>query len=193
MMRAGLAALAFGLAACSPPPSENGDAETTTASSTTASVDDTACTAEASQDWSAVGSNYYLIEAEASGPSCAEASATMRIKSRGGAVLFEKTYPIADVPLAFNPRGDQSGLRSEIEAWIQNTAETPTADTLPAWPAGAQRPPNFRPEVARNRYEAARGAQGPLFCFPDGGESNACVAMDGDSAALLGSWTPESP
>jgi hypothetical protein len=192
MMRAGLAALAFGLlAACSPPQETTTTAENAGASAPVAA--DTACTAEASQDWSAVGSNYYLIEAEASGPSCGEANATMRIKSRAGAVLFEKTYRVADVPLAFRPNGDQSGLRGEIEAWIQNTAEVPTADTLPAWPSGAERPPNFRPAVARNRYEAARGAQGPLFCFPDGGESNACVAMDGDSATLLGSWTPESP
>jgi hypothetical protein len=45
--------------------------------------------------------------------------------------------------------------------------------------------------VTRQRYESARGAQGPLFCYPDGGESNACIAMAGDNATLLGSLTPE--
>ena len=29
------------------------------------------------------------------------------------------------------------------------------------------------------------------FCYPDGGESNACVALAGDRATLLGSLTPE--
>jgi hypothetical protein len=47
--------------------------------------------------------------------------------------------------------------------------------------------------VTRNQYEGARGAQGPLFCFPDGGESNACVAMAGDRATFLGSLRPEQP
>jgi hypothetical protein len=188
MKRAAWAVLALALAGCTPPQQQSEAAGTPAAPG-----EDLGCMAEASRDWSAVGSNYYLIEAQASGPNCADATATMRVRSRGGAVLFEKAYATRDVPLAFNPNGDQSSLRGEIEAWVQNTAEPPTADTLPAWPAGAQRPPGFQPAVPRNRYEAARGAQGPLFCFPDGGESNACVAMDGDSATLLGSLTPEQP
>lgn len=178
-------ALALALAACSPPAQQEETATTPIAPAPSG------CVAQASQDWSAVGSAYYLIEAEASGLSCAEATATMRIKSRDGAVLFERAYPVRDVSLAFRPNGDQSQLRSDLEGWIQNVAETPTADWLPAWPRGAARPPFFEPAVDRNRYESARGAQGPLFCYPDGGESNACVALDGDSATLLGSRTPE--
>jgi len=30
-----------------------------------------------------------------------------------------------------------------------------------------------------------------LFCYPDGGESNACIAMVQQRATLLGSLTPE--
>jgi hypothetical protein len=149
------------------------------------------CTAQASRDWSAVGSQYYVIEAEAAGASCAASIATIRIKSRNGDVLYTRDYPTADVPLAFAPISDQTTLRAEIDAWTLNTAETPTADWLPAWPAGAQRPPHFQPAVDRMRYESARGAQGPLFCYPDGAESNACVALAGDSATFLGSLTPE--
>lgn len=149
------------------------------------------CTAQFSRDWSAVGSQYYVIEAEADGRTCSEATATIRIKSRNGDVLYTRDYPVADVPLAFSPNSDQTTLRAEIEAWTLNTAETPTADWMPAWPAGAARPPYVQPAVNRSRYESARGAQGPLFCYPDGGESNACVAMAGDNATLLGSLTPE--
>jgi hypothetical protein len=95
------------------------------------------------------------------------------------------------VPLAFNPNNDQTGLRSDLEGWTQNTAQSATADTLPPWPSGARNPPGFQPAVTRGQYELARGNQGPLFCFPDGAESNACVAMAGATATLLGSWTPE--
>lgn len=172
------------MCACAQPESQ--------ARNTTADIPQTiGCNAQASRDWSAVGSQYYVIEAEAHGPNCADAVATMRIKSRDGAVLFERDYPTAHVPLAFNPNNTQTGLRAELDAWIQNTAIEERASTLPAWPAGASAPPNFQPAVGRGRYEGARGAQGPLFCFPDGAESNACIAMAGDNATLLGSLTPE--
>ncbi|MBL8535949.1 MAG: hypothetical protein JNM59_00945 [Hyphomonadaceae bacterium] len=177
---------AVALAACTPQPQP---AQTTQLPPLQAP----GCTAQTSRDWSAVGSQYYVIEAEARGDACADAIATLRIKSMDGAVLFSGDYPVRDVPLAFNPNNDQTGLRNDIEAWIQNSADPATANTLPAWPAGAARPPGFEPRVGRSQYEAARGAQGPLFCFPDGAESNACVAMAGDNATLLGSLTPERP
>lgn len=189
MRNAGLALAAFALAACSPPAPETKTAEIPA----TPTAPQSGCNAETSRDWSAVGSQYYVIEAEAHGETCRDAVATLRITSRDGAVLFSRDYPTSQVPLAFNPNSDQTGLRTELDGWIVNTAEPATADTLPAWPNGVGRPPGFEPAVPRNRYEAARGAQGPLFCFPDGGESNACIALAGDSATFLGSLTPERP
>lgn len=175
------------LAACAPP------AQQDVSTAALPPLDEPECTAQSSRDWSAVGSQYYVIEAEARGPTCAEAVATLRIKSMQGAVLFTRDYPVSEVPLAFNPNNDETGLRADLDAWTQNTADPQTADTLPPWPSGASRPPGFQPAVGRNVYEAARGAQGPLFCFPDGAESNACLAMAGDAATLLGSLTPERP
>jgi hypothetical protein len=191
MKRASVALAVFALAACSPPQADEAKLEDAATTPTPVA----GCSAETSRDWSAVGSQYYVIEAEATGATCREAVATMRIKARQGATLFEQSYPTAQVTLAFNPNSGQTGLRNELEEWTANTAEPATADTLPAWPSGAQRPPGFQPAagVTRNTYEGARGAQGPLFCYPDGGESNACVAMAGDRATLLGSLTPERP
>jgi hypothetical protein len=188
MKRAGVVFVTLGLMACSPaePPVTT---EIPPASQTARS----GCDAEASRDWSAVGSQYYVIEAEAHGATCGEAVATLRIKSTEGQVLYTRDHPTRDVSLAFNPNGDQTGLRTEIEAWTQNTSETGRTDELPAWPAGAERPPGFQPAVARNVYEQARGNQGALFCYPDGGESNACVAVAGTTATYLGSLTPERP
>lgn len=151
------------------------------------------CETQASRDWSAVGSQYYVIEAETRGETCREAIATIRIETTEGQTIFTRDYPTAQIPLAFNPNSDQTGMRAEIEGWIANTSETQRASELPAWPARAERPPGFQPAVTRGQYEAARGAQGPLFCYPDGGESNACVALAGGNATLLGSLTPERP
>lgn len=172
-------------AACSKAPA-TGQAEAATAPAPTVG-----CSAQAARDWSAVGSQYYLLEADARGRTCADAEAILRIKSSEGVLLFEHTYTVANVPLAFNPANDRSGLRADLEMWLQNTSGTQTADELPPWPAGAASPPGFQPIVNRGQYEHARGMQGPLFCFPNGAESNACVAMAGDHATLLGSLTAE--
>ena len=189
--RVGLAALAVSLAACAPP-SAGGDEN---ASATAPIAPAAGCVAEASRDWSAVGNQYYVIEAEASGATCAEANATLRITTSEGAVLFERAYPTAQVTLAFAPTSDQARLRDELEAWTENTADPASADSLPAWPARAARAPNFQPAdgVTRQVYETARGNQSALFCYPDGGESNACVTLAGTTATLLGSLTPERP
>lgn len=190
MKRTMLAVAALALTACSPPQQEKDGGATADLPPVRSQA---GCFAEFSRDWSAVGSQYYVIEAEAEGATCAEAVATMRLTSRDGTVLYERDYPTAQVSLAFAPMSNQTALREELEGWTVNTADPATADTLPAWPSGAQRPPNFQPAegVTRATYEGARGAQGPLFCYPDGGESNACVAMAGDRATLLGSLTPE--
>jgi hypothetical protein len=189
MKHATIVLAVLALAACSPPQSKQKEDGATAQLPPAAAR--AGCFAEFSQDWSAVGSQYYVIETEAVGPPCAEATATMRLTSRDGATLFEHQYRTAEVPLAFNPNSNQTALREELEGWSQNTADPPTADTLPAWPSGAARPPHFQPAVTRQRYESMRGLQGPLFCFPDGGESNACIAMQGDHATLMGSLTPE--
>lgn len=189
MKRLSLGLLALGLVACSPPAET--PATTTAEIPATATTARSGCDANASRDWSAVGSQYYVIEAEAHGATCAEAVATIRIETTEGQTIFTHDYPTRDVPLAFNPNSDQTGLRAEIDGWTQNVSETGAASSLPAWPAGAQKPPGFQPVVARNVYESARGNQSAMFCYPDGGESNACVAVSGTSATLLGSLTPE--
>ncbi len=188
MKQFGVGLIALGLMACSPPASET---PTTTAEVPVAGTALVGCDANASRDWSAVGSQYYVIEAEAHGATCSEAVASIRIKSTEGEVLFTHEYPTRDVTLAFNPNSEQTGLREEIEAWTQNVSETGSAGELPPWPVGADAPPGFQPAVARNVYERARGNQSALFCYPDGGESNACVAVAGTTATLLGSKTPE--
>lgn len=189
MMRAGAGLLALALISCSPPEQP---AKADIPPPVPAAVQQAGCRATTSHDWSAVGGQYYVVEAELGGETCADATATIRIKATTGEVLFQHAYPVAQVSLAFAPNSDQTARRNELEEWAQNAADTPTANALPAWPSGAARPPNFRPVVNRGTYEGARGTEGPIFCFPDGGESNACVFMNGPHATLLGSWTPES-
>lgn len=152
---------------------------------------ETRCAGEVSHDWSAVGSQYYMIEAELSGEACEVAEATIRIVSPEGSVLFQETYPLSRLQPAFNVY-DTAALTSDLESWAANSAEVETVDWLPPWPAGTPAPPDFEPAVGRGVYESARGAQGPLFCFADGADSQACVALAGDRVTFLGSLKANS-
>lgn len=152
------------------------------------------CFVEGASEWR-VGEDTYRIETQAAGETCATGIANIRLISPSGAVVFAAEHPVSQVPLAFSGVEDATRLQTEISAWAANVAESPTAAGLPAWPEGADKPPHFAPTTARVSYEGARAAQRPLFCYPDGGESNACVALDPEAqtALLLGSWTPEAP
>src|SRR5690606_32219343 len=86
MKHAGWAVVALALAACSQPQAETKTAEIPAP----APVQEAGCSAETARDWSAVGSQYYVIEAEARGETCADAVATLRIRSRDGAMLFTR-------------------------------------------------------------------------------------------------------
>lgn len=187
MRRASVILFALALAACQPAAEEQGKQ----AAQANIPAPSAGCNVQASRDWSAVGSQYYVLEADARGETCADAVVVLRIESRDGQMLFTREYRAAEISLAFNPNNDATGMRSDLESWIINTSETQRASELPAWPARAARPPFFQPAVTRGQYEAARGAQGPLFCYPDGGESNACVALAGTNVTFLGSHTPE--
>ncbi len=184
-----LIAAFLGLAACgqaeAPAPAETAPA---------AAIATPACVAVSSGTWTVAGKTY-AVQAHAEGDSCPEVVATLNLISPANVAIFEAQARVADVPLSFRAGPDQAQLQEELNAWVQNVAQNPTADSLPAWPAGADKPPHFVPQAARADYEAARAAKRPIFCYPDGAESNACLALDpqADQAVLLGSWTPERP
>jgi hypothetical protein len=189
-----LTAALFALAACGQQPPQNAAPAPTQAEDIRDAMPVAACSADSAGSWVVAGKTY-AVQAHAEGASCAEAVATIKLVSANGATLFQDRRRIADVTLSFAPNSDQARLQTELNAWVQNVAQVPDASGLPAWPASAQKPPHFTAQVARADYEAARTAKRPLFCYPDGGESNACVALDpaADTATLLGSWTPERP
>jgi hypothetical protein len=194
MKRIGVSAIVLALAACSPP-AQTTETTTTVVETTTAATP--ACVADAPARAVTFGGQTYQVQAHAEGDTCDGAVATLKIVAPNGNTAFETAYPIAEVPLAFNATGSGvARLTTELEGWTNNTAEgSKTADTLPAWPSGAEKPRNFAPAISREAYEAARTAKHPIFCFPDGNESNACVAINtaDQSAALLGSRTPGRP
>ncbi|MES1199270.1 MAG: hypothetical protein ABUS48_04740 [Pseudomonadota bacterium] len=172
------------LAACG----QNAGQQAPASSAQSAAAAGDACVAQATRDWM-IGAARYRLDASGHGPSCAQAEATITIRAPDNSVLFTQNYRTSDISLSFNPRGDQQTLNDDLNSWIENQAPGATASSLPPWPQGAEAPPQFRPAVTRDVYEAARSGGHALFCYPDDGETNACVAIDTNAhhGVLLGS------
>ena len=192
MPRASLTILALLLSACGASTTASTEAAPSAAASSAAQNASGACTARAARDWS-VGDAAFMIQATADGPSCANATALLVLRTHDGRALFADAYPIEQVPLAFNPRADATRLATDLQAWIAGDDAHRTADQLPAWPEGAAAPPGFMPKLARLAYEGLRTEKAAILCYPDGGESNACIALTPSPAGVqrIGSLTPE--
>lgn len=200
LIRAAITAFALILAACAEPAPAPAPEETpaeanipeTAAAPPPAPLVATGCATQAGKDW-LIGDEVYRLEAAAFGPECRDAVATLVLRRPDGRPIHTAVYPISAVPLAFRPRPDQEQLAEELAAWIEDQSGFFLADALPAWPQGADKPAQFEPATTRDLYVAAQEAKRPLFCYPDGAESNACVAVDprARAALLLGSYTPE--
>jgi len=149
------------------------------------------CAGTAELAWPA---SQLMIAGNLAGAACADAVATLEVRNAAGAVLHTFSAPISQLPLAFNPNADHATMQADLASWLSSNPFR-TADALPAWPANASTPPvTFVPAVDRAAYEAARTARRPLYCYPDNGESAACVAFDAATGAVvkLGSERPEA-
>lgn len=146
-----------------------------------------ACAASANAEWSGL-----IVTAAAEGNDCASARATLTIKGPGGAILFSETHPAAQV-MTLAPAGGAAAMQTALADWISSSNHTmATSGALPDWPAGAEAPESgefpFYPEegVTRERYLAIRAADAPLFCFVQGMESQACLALQNGALEKVG-------
>lgn len=192
MMRALPVALVLALAACGASTTTTTTPPSTASASSAEQSGSGACTARAARDWTLSGVTYIVL-AVAEGPSCAHATASLMVRAPDGRSLFADAYPTEQVSLAFSPHSDATALATELQAWIAGDPEHTTADQLPAWPEGAPAPPGFTPRLARIAYEGLRTEKTSILCYPDGGESNACIALSTNPAMVqrIGSLTPE--
>lgn len=146
-----------------------------------------ACAATAQAAWSGLS-----IEAASVGGDCEQANATLTIKNPAGATLYTETYPTAQV-MILAPARDEAGMRAALAEWIESNNHTmATSGALPDWPAGENAPVSgefpFYPEegLARDRYMSVRAADVPLFCFVQGMESMACLALENGALTKIG-------
>lgn len=151
------------------------------------------CDARAVSEWVA-GDARFSLEATTVGPDCARAVATLVVRDSSGAPAYAQAHVAAHV-MTLAPAADPGAMQAALAEWIEvsnNTAMTTTA-ALPEWPANAQSPesgefPFYVDDAWNDRagYEELRAGARPMFCYVQGMESLACLALFRDQLEKIG-------
>lgn len=142
------------------------------------------CNVVASTAWKAAG-RVHRVDAFSNGAICAHAVVTLVVRAGDGKALWVDAAPAAQLMTFVEVRTRQQMTRALGEWTSQNHMFKSTAE-LPEWKKGAERPASgefpFYPESGTDRemYEQVRAAKQPLFCYVQGMESMACIALAAD-------------
>ena len=141
------------------------------------------CSASASQPWRPVSGVDLTIDASTSGPDCEHAVATLTVRDAQNGVLWTEARATANV-MTLAPARDRSAMQTALGEWLNSSNHTmATSAALPEWPEHAVAPTNaefpFYPEPSfdREAYMSLRESNVPLYCFVQGMESMACLAL----------------
>jgi hypothetical protein len=149
------------------------------------------CQAEARETWNAEG-GAYSIEASSAGPDCAHAVATIVIRKTENAVLWADAH-VVEHTFGLNEATDTAAMRTALAEWIGGNTTILRTSALPEWPANASEPPEgefpfYREPEWNDRegYEALRMRDAPVFCYVQGMESMACLALQDGGLHKIG-------
>lgn len=154
------------------------------------------CQARATAAWATDADPNASIEAITTGPDCARAIATLIIRNGSGEPLYSETYQPSQV-MTLAQADTPAAMQTALHEWIDpaNNSTMQTSSALPDWPANADGPQNgefpFYPEdgMTRESYNAVRDANVPLYCYVQGMESMACLALRDGALESVGLQT----
>lgn len=149
-------------------------------------VAENGCPATASGTWQSL-----QVEAAANGATCADAQVTLTIRN-GEQTLWTDVH-IASQVMVLAGAESVEDLQRRLNEWVSppGASRNSTGD-LPVWVANAPQPISgefpFYPEegVTRATYESIRGRDAPMFCYVQGMESEACVALENGQITKIG-------
>jgi hypothetical protein len=151
-----------------------------------------ACAARADAAWAGGGGTTFTVEARSSGDECATAKVTLTIRASDGATAYEQRFQ-TDQVMTLADAESVDDMRRRLGEWITPPgAQMDSTGDLPAWVEGAAHPVAeefpFYPEdgVTREAYEALRGEDRAMFCYVQGMESMACLAMHEGALTKIG-------
>lgn len=146
------------------------------------------CNLGASKAWMPFKGQAYGSEAYANGSSCAAAVVTIVLRARGGQVLWVDAMPTAQL-MTFAEAKTPKQMQAGLVDWLTQQHMFKSSADLPEWKKGAEGPVAgefpFYPEagVDRETYTQIRGEKQAMFCYVQGMESMACVAIAKDGTA----------
>ncbi|MBS0384552.1 MAG: hypothetical protein JSS00_04300 [Proteobacteria bacterium] len=150
------------------------------------------CLTSATGAWRASPNQTLQVEASSAGPDCAHAVATIAVRDASGKVLWADAAPTEHLMTLAQAR-DLPAMQHALAEWIDSNNRTiASSSALPDWPQGANAPQNgefpFHPEqeFTRDAYMALRAANVPVFCYVQGMESQACVALQDGAMTKVG-------
>jgi len=153
------------------------------------------CEANATGEWRASPQATYQVQAASAGPDCAHAVATIAVRDSSGKVLWVDAAASEHLMTLAQAR-ELPAMQRALGEWIDSNNRTIAASSaLPDWPQGASAPQNgefpFYPEhdLDRDAYMRLRTANVPVFCYVQGMESMACVALQNGEMTKVGVQT----
>lgn len=189
-LRLALAASLVALGACqpaaAPPAGDTAPAATPAALADTASA---GCAANAAVPWGPIGPSdhpSYRVEAFTTGSVCESAVVTLLVRARDGFPIYAWAQPVQYL-FGLKDAKDPAAMQAALGDWISRAKDNETTASLPAWeetdgqPKRAEFP--FMPAesyASAEAYDALKAEKRPMLCFPQGSESEQCLALDND-------------
>ena len=146
-----------------------------------------ACSLGVTKAWVPFNGQAYGAEAYSNGSACADAVVTIVVRSKRQ-VLWVDARPAAQL-MTFVEAKTPPAMKRALADWLRQQHMFKSSADLPAWNKGADAPVAgefpFYPEagVDRDTYLQIRGERQAMFCYVQGMESMACVAIANDGAA----------
>lgn len=152
------------------------------------------CSVAMAKGWVPAKGQVYGTEAYSNGSSCGAAVVTIVVRARNGQVVWTEAMAAAHL-MTFGGAKTPNRMKAALADWLAQQHPFKSSGDLPEWKKGAEAPAQlgefpFYPEVDQETYARVRSEKQPLFCYVQGMESMACVAITKDgSAAKIGVQT----
>jgi hypothetical protein len=147
------------------------------------------CSLEAARPWTPFRGADFVSEAYSNGPTCASAVATIVVRDPKGRVLWADAL-VAEHVMTFVDAKVPNKMKAALSEWLTQQHLFKSSADLPAWRQGADAPdvvgdfPFYaEPGLDRAGYEQIRAQRQALFCYVQGMESLACIAIGRDGTA----------
>lgn len=194
-IRLALAASLFALAACQPStaPASESSAPATRSAEVATTAPAGACDVSVSAPWVKQDAQTYAVEGHVFGPTCKQGVAMLVVRDGAGTPVYTWSG-LTDYLFGLRDAADPEAMKTALADWIFQMPEPDTTASLPAWeetdgqPKRAEFP--FMPEswFDKAAWDALKAEALPLFCFPQGIESQQCAVLrksDGAQPVVL--------